>query len=175
MPGTRTPYPLASVLPGLFQEVGFTMRMCGGLDDILAPAIVTMDCLDAYLDPALTPPDFLEWLAGWVGLSLDQNWSESKRRELVAHAADLYRWQGTVRGVREHVRLYTGSEPEVTDSGGVSWSARAGGDLPGDPRPDLVVRVTVEGDVSIDESHLDTIVSAAKPAHVPHRLEISRS
>jgi phage tail-like protein len=146
--------------------------MCLGLDEVLAPAISTLDCLENYFDPGLTPPDFLEWLASWVAASLDQNWPEPRRRALVRRASELYRLQGTCRGIAEHVALYTGVTPEVGDSGGVTWSAAPGGPLPGGPHPEVVVRVRKRDGDGIDEAHLDAIVAAAKPAHVAHRIEI---
>jgi phage tail-like protein len=174
-PGAVTPHPLADLLPALFQEDGFSVRLCAALDDVVVPALVALDCLDAYLDPALTPPDFLDWLAGWVGLSLDQNWSEAQRRALVSRAGELYRWQGTIRGLVEHLRLYAGVEPEVSDSGGAAWSARAGGALPGTAVPEVRVRVVVARSSPVDERQLEAVVKACKPAHVRHRVEVIRS
>lgn len=172
MAGTATPHPLETLLPGLFLEDRFSLGICAGLDDVLAPVPVTLDCLDSYFDPLLTPPDFLEWLAGWVGLSIDQNWSEAQRRSLVRQASELYRWQGTVRGIIEHVRLYTGVEPEVHDSGGAAWSQVPDGALPGSALPGLRVQVAIDSGDDLDVSRLDAIVSAAKPAHVPHSVNV---
>jgi phage tail-like protein len=174
MLGTATPDPLASLLPGLFLEDEFALGICAGLDGVLAPVPVTLDCLDAYFDPHLTPLDFLEWLAGWVGVSLDHNWSEAQRRALVNQAGDLYRWQGTLRGITEHIRLYTGVDPEVSDSGGVAWSTEAGAALPGTGSSELHVKVTVGPQSDLDERRLDAIVAAAKPAHVRHRVTVVR-
>ena len=75
---------------------------------MLAPVLSTIDNLDAYLDPWLTPPDFLDWLAGWFGLELDATWPEERRRALVANALELGRWRGTVIGLALLVELYTG-------------------------------------------------------------------
>jgi phage tail-like protein len=150
----------------------FVQGLCAGLDCVLAPASVTLDCLEAYFDPRLTPLDFLDWLAGWVGLSLDQNWSEQQRRALVMEAGELYRWQGTTRGIIEHVRLYTGVVPEVYDSGGVAWSTTSGAPLPGTAAPQLTVQVTIDADDDLDLSRLDAIVAAVKPAHVPHTIKV---
>ena len=172
VPELLTPHPLGPTLPALFQEDSFSWRLCEGLDEVLTPIMVDLDCLDAYLDPGLAPPDFLEWLAGWVGLSLDQNWSDAQRRALVGEAGELYRWQGTARGIAEHIRLYTGVDPEVDDTGGVSWSAAPLGALPGQPGAQVVVRVAVVDPGEVDVSHLDAIVAAAKPAHVAHRVEV---
>jgi phage tail-like protein len=175
MPGTATPHPLGAMLPGLFQDNWFALKLCAALDEVLVPVVVSLDCLDTYFDPALTPPDFLDWLAGWVGLALDQNWSDDQRRALVQRAADLYRWQGTVKGVAEHVKLYTGVQPDVRDSGGVAWSAQADGPLPGVPVLELRVTVAMGPDDQVNMSDLDTVVAAAKPAHVPHLIEIIKA
>lgn len=170
-----TPYPLGELLPAMYQEDGLAQRLCEGLDEVLAPIIATLDCLDAYLDPDLTPLDFLDWLAGWVGVSLDQNWPETRRRALVAQAGELYRWQGTVRGIAEHVALYAGVVPEVTDSGGAVWSMAPGAPFPGRPEPEVVVRVMTDNPDGVDLTHLDAIVTAAKPVHVRHRVEVVRT
>ena len=173
-PGVLTPHPLVGLLPALFQEDPFAIQLCAGLDEVLAPVLVALDCLDAYLDPALAPPDFVDWLAGWVGLVIDQNWTESQRRSLVARAVQLYLWQGTRRGLVEHLHLFTGVEPEVSDSGGAAWSSSPGGVVPGDPVPEVLVRVVLEADSSVDERAVEAIVRASKPAHVRHRVEVVR-
>jgi phage tail-like protein len=173
-PGALTPHPLLGLLPALFQEDLFAIRLCAALDEVLAPVLVALDCLDTYLDPALAPADFVDWLAGWVGLALDQNWSEAQRRALVARACELYRWQGTRRGLVEHLRLYTGVEPEVSDSGGAAWSSSPGGIVPGDGHPEVRVRLVLDAESSVDEQSVEAIVKAAKPAHVRHRVEVVR-
>jgi phage tail-like protein len=170
--GLTTPHPLGELLPGVYQEDAFAQRLCDALDSVLAPVIATLDCLEAYLDPELTPLDFLDWLAGWVAVTLDQNWPEERRRALVANAGELYRWHGTVKGITEHVALYTGVSPEVTDSGGAVWSPVPGGPLPGSPTFEVVVRVRVADPSTLNPNHLDAVVSAVKPAHVAHRVEI---
>ena len=64
------------MLPAMFHDDDLSQRLCGGLDDVIAPVPATLDSFWAYLDPALAPVDFVEWLAGWVGLELDQTWDE---------------------------------------------------------------------------------------------------
>ena len=39
VPGLATPYPLATMLPGVLQEDDFVVRLTTGLDEVLAPAI----------------------------------------------------------------------------------------------------------------------------------------
>jgi phage tail-like protein len=64
-----------------------------------------------YLDPARTPAEFLDWLAGWVALSLAEDWTEDERRRFLARAVPLYRLRGTARGLVEMLRAYTGDLP----------------------------------------------------------------
>jgi phage tail-like protein len=170
-----SPHQLGDMLPALFQEDEFAQRMCRALDEVLAPVFATLDCQEYYFDPTLTPVDFLDWLAGWVGVILDQNWPEARRRAWVEQAGELYRWQGTARGIAQYVALYTGQVPLVTDSGGVVWSGIPDGEVPGSPTPEVVVEVTVSDPTTVDTRHLDAIVAAAKPAHVAHRVEVVKS
>lgn len=172
VPDLEHPHPLGLTLPALFQEDDFAQRLCSGLDEVTAPIISVLDSIDAYFDPLLAPEDFLQWLARWVAVALDETWPIERRRLLVGSAVDLYGRQGTIAGVRGAVWLYTGIEPEITDSGATSWSPTPGGQLPGDPTPDLVVRVRMPGADDSQRRRIDAIVEAAKPAHVPHRVEV---
>jgi phage tail-like protein len=167
-----TTHPLAEALPSLFQEDDFTCRLMAAFDEVLAPVVSSLDCLDAYLDPSLAPPDFLEWLAGWVGMALDANWPEDRRRYLVRQASELYRLRGTARGLAEQVAVYTGSLPEVVEGGGVRWSSAPGGPLPGTGEQRIVVRVRPGEAGGSDPARLDAIVAAAKPAHLEHVVEV---
>src|SRR4030088_409600 len=105
----ETPHPLASYLPAIYHEDGLYLRFVSAFDTALAPVFARLDNLDAYLDPRLTPPDFLEWLAGWVGFALDERWPLEKRRAFVLHAVDLYRRRGTVRGLEAHIGIVSGT------------------------------------------------------------------
>jgi phage tail-like protein len=172
--GLATPHPLGHLLPGLYHDDDLAQRFTSALDVVLAPVLATLDSSDAYVDPRLAPLDFVEWLAEWVGVELDASWPEARQRTLVARAADLYSWRGTVRGVTEAVAIYTGVEPEVSETGGTAWTGTPppAGQLPGSPSGLLLVRVRVAPDEPIDAGRLDRLVAAAKPAHIAHRVEI---
>ena len=126
----------STTLPALYQEDPFAQRFTAAFDEVLAPAISTIDNIGAYLDPALTPDDFLEWLGGWVAALLDETWPIERRRAFVAQAADLHRRRGTLAGLADHVRVFTDGEVEVVENGGAAWSATSGGALPGSAQPD---------------------------------------
>jgi phage tail-like protein len=172
VPNLTSPYPLAEMLPALYQEDDFARRLVTAFDEELAPVHCTLDNLERYLQPAVSPGDFLQWVASWVGAELDDNWPDERRREAVARAAPMHRRRGTCAGLAEQVSLVTGGVAEVVDSGGSSWSSIAGAALPGAEAPSLAVTVRVADPASVDLARLDLLVAQAKPAHVPHTVEV---
>jgi phage tail-like protein len=168
----KSPHPIGESLPGLFQEDDFAQRFTSGLDGVLAPVFLTIDNFDAYLDPSITPEDFIEWLAQWVGMAIDENWPIARQRNLIRSAVDLYSRRGTKRGIAELIEIYTGFTPEIEDSGGVSTSEAPGAALPGGPEYKMTVTVTVPDPDSIDRGRLSALIGSAKPAHVNHELEV---
>jgi phage tail-like protein len=171
-----TPHPLGYLLPALYHDNDIAQRFTAALDIVLAPVLATLDSSHAYVDPLLAPLDFVEWLAEWVGVELDASWPDARRRALVARAADLFAWRGTVRGMADAVSIYTGVVPEIVESGATAWTGAPppSGELPGFAAGELVVRVRVPaGDAElIDPIRLDRLVAAAKPAHIAHRVEV---
>jgi phage tail-like protein len=173
VPGLLSPHPLGLGLPAVYQdEDAFTIRMTSAFDELLAPVIATLDNLSAYFDPSLAPEDFVDWLAEWVGMELDENWSVDLRRDVVAGATDLLARRGTAAGLADQLRLVTGGAVELVETGGTAWSVDAGSELPGSARPSLQVRVRVGDPAALDPARLDRLVTASKPAHVPHSIEI---
>jgi phage tail-like protein len=156
--------PIASYLPAMLQADDFCVRFTQGLDPVLAPVLTTIDNVDAYVDPWLTPPDFLDWLAGWFGLELDATWPEERRRALVANALELGRWRGTVIGLAMLVELYTGAAAEIIDGGAVVASDDPTEPLPGTRLGSVTVRYT--GGAGVDGERLRRLVREAVPAHL---------
>lgn len=110
-------------LPAVYAEDpesrDFSARFLSIFDTIRGSVAAQADDVAALFDPRATPaeqpkrgtPDFLTWLASWLGLALDRALPVYRRRELVRRAHELYTWRGTPRGVRLQVELYTGVEP----------------------------------------------------------------
>ena len=173
-PDVPSPHPMIHILPGLFQDDPIVRQWMVALDEVLAPVFLTLDTFPAYLDPWLTPEDFLPWLAGWVGVALDPARPLGLRRAAVAHAVTLYRWRGTAQGIAAAVELATGVRPEVFDSGGAAWSARPGGRPPGDQVPWLRVVLRVAEGAAPDLLATRQAAESAAPAHVPVQVEVVR-
>jgi len=171
--GLVSRHPIGLQLPAVYADDEMAQRFTAGLDDLLAPLLNVLDCMDAYFTPSLAPEDFTGWLGGWVGAETDPDASLPMLRESVAAAAGLHRLRGTRRGLAEAVRLAFGTEPEITESGGADWSARPLGAFPGDPEPHLLVVLRVDNPDAIDVQRLTELVRAARPAHIPCAVQVT--
>ena len=183
MPNLRSRHPIGPTLPALLQEDPFLQRFTAGLDEALAPLLATLDGLDCYVDPALAPEDFLDWLAGWIALELDPSWPVDVRRSLLRSAAALQEARGTAAGLAEEIALLTGARVQVCDPGGVAAGPEPGTALPA-ARPaagiapgTVVVRVLDAPEEllrpdSAARARLHRAVRAAVPAHLPVVVEV---
>lgn len=123
----RIEYPRISLrryLPAVFgfepTSADFTDRFLGIFDTIQRSIETEVDQIARFFDPMATPAvpaqrggqDFLTWLAGWIGLTLDRHWPEAKRREWVKQAACLFTLRGTHEGLRRALLLYLEMEAE---------------------------------------------------------------
>ena len=170
--GLASPHPLGRYLPALYQEDDFAQRWVSGLDAVLAPVFSAMDNFAAYLDPRIAPPDFLDWLATWMGLVSDETWPVERRRAFVSSASALYRMRGTAKGLAANVQIFSGGQVEIVEHGASTWSGTSGAPIPGSTGSDFVVRVRVPDPSAVDAAKLDALVAAAKPAHLAHKVEI---
>ncbi len=73
---------------------------------------------DLLLDPRNTPATMLPWLASFVGLVLDDRWASALapngqapadvRRQYIEEAVWLFRYRGTLPGLKRFIEIYTG-------------------------------------------------------------------
>jgi len=59
-----------------------------------------------YLDPKAAPSESLLWLAGLLGIRLDETWSNDKARNLLIHLPLLHQMRGTRAGLEKILLLY---------------------------------------------------------------------
>jgi phage tail-like protein len=91
-----------------------------GLEEILEGIIdptsgaTRLEGIHRYFEPGPSLPEherapyeFLEWLAGWVALSLRADLDELRQRDFIARAVSLYHLRGTKKGLEEVLRIYT--------------------------------------------------------------------
>jgi phage tail-like protein len=176
-------------LPAIFQEgadehgVTFLGRFLLAFERILsglgdgdgAPSLEErIESIHTYFDPRplregespngleRAPDEFLPWLAGWVALSLRQDWEEEEKRRFISRMVPLYRKRGTKAGLKEILTIYTGDRTvEIYED---------------DPRPHYF-KVSMSLDV-MDPGLLRrkqliarAIIDQEKPAHTYYDLE----
>ena len=172
VPGLDNPVPIAQRLPGVLQDDDFLLRFVAAFDDSYAPIRATLDSLACYFDPQLAPADFLDWLATWVGVDLDDAWSLEQRRRIVADAARVHRQRGTTRGVVAALELALGAEVEVSESGACTWSSSPGAD-PGGSSPAVIeARITVADPDAVDVRRIESLLESVTPAHVARTYSV---
>lgn len=111
-------------LPAAYRRedgTGFLYRMLTLFGEVLAGVEQTVDGIHNHLAPLRAPPEFLPWLASWVALVLDETWPVEKRREHISKAVELYRWRGTIRGIKAFVEIYTGMVPDIVEDFKSGW------------------------------------------------------
>ncbi|EST36979.1 hypothetical protein N566_15455 [Streptomycetaceae bacterium MP113-05] len=181
VPGLPSAHPLLEQLPGVYRESDFLRRFLGALDEILAPVLLALDNLPAHLHPATAPEDFLNWLSGWVAVDGQghvgggfRELSEEQRRAVVADAARRHQQRGTRMALAEAIRIETGVEPEISESGSSTWSPVAGAALPGSAEPQVTVRLRVTDPQEYERTRrpaMERLIASEVPAHVPYRVE----
>ena len=170
----------------LSQLVGLEERLGGAVDTLTGQQL--LEGVQRYFEPGASlpdsdrvPSDFLPWLAGWVSLTLREDWDDSRKRDFVARAVQLYRTRGTRSGVASFVEVYTGLPVAIDEAneafqigvhstigvdtvllGGQPFFFRVKLRLP-NPDPVLFKRQT---DIAT------SIIELQKPAHTSFSLEV---
>jgi phage tail-like protein len=170
---------LLQYLPGLFsegEESSFLARYLLIFETIFESVDLTISHLAAYFASDTAPEEFLSWLASWVGLVIDDGWPVERRRAVLANAMELHCWRGTIRGLTDHLMLYTGIKPEIIEGGSgfkLGRRSRLGHQLmlgSGDRSNHFSVIFRVD-DVSVfDRNRVSSVIEAQRPAHCTYAL-----
>ena len=182
-------------LPAFFQDDDFVgtfllafERILTGLPDADPPNLPPvprgleqiLDAIQTYFDPALTPEEFLPWLASWVATALSESWDTATRRNFIAHIVPLYHWRGTPWALQKSLEAYLNPTGDPHHDAGVEvLEAPKPGDptypTPYPPRY-FQVRFTVpEHDPALlaqRASAATEIIDREKPAHTYYGLLI---
>jgi phage tail-like protein len=87
---------------------GFLRRYLAVFDGALAEIDARGFKRRALLDPRSIPGGLLPWLAGFVGLVTDERWPDPVKRQLIAEAMWLFRFRGTIAGLKRFLEIYLG-------------------------------------------------------------------
>ncbi len=99
---------------------GFLRRYLATFEGVMGELEAKADARATLLDPWSAPSEILPWLASFMGLVLDERMAraprpggqfEDVRRTLIAEVAWLFRFRGTVAGLRRFIEIYLGTPP----------------------------------------------------------------
>ena len=170
--GLASPHPLTETLPSMLRDDPFAASLCASFDDLLAPVVLTLDTFADHLDPATTPEDMIPWLAQWLGLAVDLDVEQARRRHELQIAYLLNARKGTRASIETELTNALGMPVEVSESGGAHWSPDPEAPLPGEPQQMLSVVVHPVAGQDVDLDRLDALIRSVKPAHVRNQVSV---
>jgi phage tail-like protein len=145
-------------LPAIYQgmENGFLGRYLRIFEAIWEPFEQRQSQITMYFDPRTSPAALLPMLEHWLAIPFSQHWPEFRRRQLLAEAADLYRWRGTNNALERVIAIYTGVPPMITAHPSEPFVIQI------DPR----VRIEQQA----DQEALVLLIELFKPAHIAYTI-----
>ena len=145
---------LEEILEGIVTENG-AVRMAGA-DRYLTPG-------PAAADAERAPAEFLEWLSGWVALTLRDDWNDEERRRILAEIVPAYSRRGTPDGLKQILAAFSGvSVGAITIDDGTESG----------PAHHFTVSAVIPGAAELARRRaiLQAIVDMEKPAHTYYEL-----
>lgn len=144
-----------------------------GLEQIIAD-------IPTLFDPDETPEEFLDWLSGWVALSLRADWAPDQKRRFLANIVKLYRWRGTKRNLEELLKTYSQGQVEIHEGEDVSFTIGEGCEvgkttqLGGAPPHFFQVTVTLPKPDPVTLGReleiVEALIDLQKPAHTYYKV-----
>jgi phage tail-like protein len=119
----RVYYPRLSYLrylPDCYQEnevsKEFLERFLSLFETLFSGLEATIETIPEVFDPELTPGEFLDWLAQWLDLGIEEDWKPEVKRKLISNASSLYQKKGTPAALKDFIEIVTGRRPFIRES-----------------------------------------------------------
>jgi phage tail-like protein len=132
-----------------------------GLEEIIAQIPVLFDPkrIHQFFGGETELEEFLNWLAGWVALSLRADWTLEQKKNFLADIVPLYRSRGTKENLSKLLKIYTTVTPEIVEREDHSFSVTLSLSTH-DP-----LEVVRQGMIA------SALIDLQKPAHTKYELE----
>lgn len=109
----RVYYPRFSYLkhymPAVYQDdptsASFLDRYLANPEGLITALEGRVQQVQELFDPRTVPAEYLDWLASWLGTSLDFTWTTATRRFFLANAPRFFQSRGTPDGVVRMIRM----------------------------------------------------------------------
>jgi phage tail-like protein len=169
-------------LPAIYSEdrAGslFLLSLLSLFESFFAEQESAIARLPALFDPAAAPAEFLPWLAEWLAQDIREEWSDERKRRMIAEAFAAYALRGTPAGLRMRIQRFTGAQAVILEPvvNADLWSLGETSTLDFDT---MLAPAEAQGAVlgttaTLDRSHLITDVEFGAPLFedVAHRFTV---
>jgi len=106
-------------LPELYSENEasrqFLLPMLSLFESFFAEHEAVIADLAALFDPAAAPPEFLDWLAGWLAQDLKEEWNDERKRHMIATAFADYAWRGVAPALRRRLQEFANIQAHILE------------------------------------------------------------
>jgi phage tail-like protein len=106
-------------LPAIYRKAAncgdFLPRLLALFQSFFGEIEYEISNLPAMFDALAARPNFLPWMAGCLGLDLDQSWSTGTQREIISRIFAYYGKRGTAEGLREALILFAGVNAQIDE------------------------------------------------------------
>lgn len=147
-------------LPAVYSDDPFLGRFLLLFESVYAPDEWIVDNFDLYLDPKLTPAEWLRWLGGWVDIFVPAALPEERQRAIVRELPQLFMGRGSKGALARHLELAFGVEPKIEE--------------PNDKPYTFVVKLKLgkDANTSANRGIATQIIESQRPAHTFYTLTI---
>ena len=102
-------------LPEVYNYDDFVNRFLMMFESFWKPINLQISQVENYFDPDFTPDSFLNWLASWVGMEIDDTFPKDRIRELIKSAIPFHHSRGTASSLQMFLELYSGGKVTVSE------------------------------------------------------------
>jgi phage tail-like protein len=100
---------LTKYLPAVYQNdptsASFLERYLANPEGFFTVLEGRIQQVQELFDPRTVPSEYLDWLAGWMGISFDFTWTTATRRFFLANAPKFFQSRGTTDGLVRMIRM----------------------------------------------------------------------
>ena len=107
-----------AALPAIYRKRGcadFLRRFLSLVETFNEQNEYAISNLPALFDPCAAPAPYLPWLADWLAVDLEEDWSEAKVRRAIQTAFASYGLRGTPAGLRAALKEYAGVDAIIEE------------------------------------------------------------
>ena len=102
-------------LPEVYSYDDFINRFLMMFESFWKPINQQISQSENIYDPDLTPEAFLNWLASWVGMQIDETFPKDRIRLLIRNAIPFLHSRGTAESLKYFLELYSGGKVEIKE------------------------------------------------------------